>query len=437
MARYEQYKDSGFDEIGRIPDHWTIVPLKAIFRFGRGLSITKANLQDEGVPVISYGQIHSKENSGYCLNEDLFRFVSPEYLNSGQQSLVKENDFLFADTSEDFEGCGNCVFVDRLVDNLFAGYHTVVVRPTRFDNHFKYISFLFLSQAWRTCLRKKVNGVKVFSVTQSILKQQPILLPPIEEQKSIADYLASETGKIDEAIQQQQKTIDLLNERRQIIISDAVTKGINPDVQMKDSGIDLLGEIPGHWLVRKFKRVAEVKANLVPPNRFPDLPQIAPENIEKGSGKVINFSTVSESGVISDNHYFHAGQIIYSKIRPTLNKVIIAPFDGLCSADMYPITTSLNVRYLLYYMLSSRFVRQVHKVVMDRVKMPKINKEELSQIYVIVPPQSEQEAISVYLDNKLSSIDRAIERCLAVAKKLAERKRIIINDFVTGKVKVL
>ncbi len=434
MACYEQYKDCDFGGIWQVPAHWEIVPLKSIFRFVRGLSITKANLQEEGIPVISYGQIHSKENSGYYLNEALYRFVSPDYLHGGQQSLVTENDFLFADTSEDLEGCGNCVFVDRMVDNLFAGYHTIVARPAQPNHNFKYISFLFMSQAWRTCLRKKVNGVKVFSVTQSILKQQPILLPPFDEQKAIAAYLDSEVSKIDEAIKQQQKMIELLNERRQIIISEAVTKGVNPDGQ--DSGIDWMGKIPRHWQHRKFKRIAKVQANLVSPKSYPDFPQVAPENIEKGTGKLLEYTTVAESGVISDNHLFQAGQIIYSKIRPTLNKLIVAHFDGLCSADMYPITTSMNVRFLYYYMLSKPFVTQVNKVVMDRVKMPKINKEELSLIYVLVPPVNEQEEIINYLDNRLEYLDKAIAKCKNTTNMLAERKRIIINDAVTGKVKL-
>lgn len=436
MDRYEQYKDCDFGGISQVPAHWEIVPLKSIFQFGRGLSITKANLRDEGIPVISYGQIHSKENSGYYLNKDLYRFVSPEYLSSGQQSVVNENDFLFADTSEDFEGCGNCVFVNRMLGNLFAGYHTIVARPIRLNYNFKYIAFLFLSQAWRTCLRKNVNGVKVFSVTQRILKQQPILLPPKDEQEAIATYLDTEVSKIDAAIKQQQKMIELLNERRQIIISEAVTKGLNPDVKKANNNVEEIGLIPEHWLLRKFKRVAKVQANLVSPKRYSDLPQVAPENIEKGTGKLLEYTTVSESGVISDNHLFHAGQIIYSKIRPSLNKLIIAPFDGLCSADMYPITTSMNVRFLYYYMLSKHFVSQVNKVVMDRVKMPKINKEELSLIYVPVPPANEQDGIIKYLDNKLEYLDKAISKCRNTTNMLSERKRIIINDVVTGKVKV-
>ena len=259
---------------------------------------------------------------------------------------------------------------------------------------------------------------------------------PLDEQEAMAAYLDSEVSKIDEAIKQQQKMIELLNERRQIIISEAVTKGLNPDVKKANNNVEEIGLIPEHWLLRKFKRVAKVQANLVSPKRYSDLPQVAPENIEKGTGKLLEYTTVSESGVISDNHLFHAGQIIYSKIRPSLNKLIIAPFDGLCSADMYPITTSMNVRFLYYYMLSKHFVSQVNKVVMDRVKMPKINKEELSLIYVPVPPVNEQERIIKYLDNKLEYIDKAIAKCKNTTNMLSERKRIIINDVVTGKVKV-
>ena len=120
---------------------------------------------------------------------------------------------------------------------------------------------------------------------------------------------------------------------------------------MKDSGIEWIGNVPAEWVVSRFKYVASVESNLVAPDAYLNYPQVSPENIEKGSGKLLPCRTVAEVGVISGNHLFFKGQILYSKIRPKLNKVVIAPFDGLCSADMYPIETSIHKRFFLYSLL--------------------------------------------------------------------------------------
>lgn len=155
--------------------------------------------------------------------------------------------------------------------------------------------------------------------------------------------------------------------------------------EYKDSGVQWLGEIPGHWARIPFRRVAFVKSNLVHPADYMDYPQIAPDSIEKNSGRILHWKSVAESNVESDNHLFFKGQILYSKIRPLLNKVAIAPFDGLCSADMYPIETHQDTKFLQYFMLSSAFLEGVTNATRDRVKMPKINKDELGSIELCIP----------------------------------------------------
>ena len=140
-----EMKDSGVEWIGMIPKHWEIEPFGKHFTFGKGLPITKANLQEEGVAVISYGQVHAKCNLGTTLTETLVRYVSPKYLETHPQCLLNKNDFIFADTSEDVEGSGNFAFNDYK-DKIFAGYHTVVARPKDLI-YPKYYAYLFKSRA--------------------------------------------------------------------------------------------------------------------------------------------------------------------------------------------------------------------------------------------------------------------------------------------------
>lgn len=199
----------------------------------------------------------------------------------------------------------------------------------------------------------------------------------------------------------------------------------------KNSGVQWIGEIPSHWGCVPFRRIATVKSNLVHPNDYLDFPQVSPDCIEKNSGRLISWKTVAESNVESDNHRFYKGQIIYSKIRPLLNKVIIAPFDGLCSADMYPIETITDTKYMQYYMLSHLFLSEVRNVTRDRVKMPKINREELGQISTIVPPLAEQQSIVSYLDDKCSKIEEWLDKKQKEVLHLQELKQSVIADAVT------
>src|SRR5680860_135840 len=153
-----------------------------------------------------------------------------------------------------------------------------------------------------------------------------------------------------------------------------------------------------NWLSVKFSKIAKIKANLVSPDLYKTFLHIAPNNIEKATGRLLECRTVEDDGIISDNHHFYQGQIIYSKIRPKLNKIVIATFEGLCSADMYPIETKLDSKYLWYFMLSNAFTKQIPDD--NRVKMPKINKDELEELKVTVPPKEEQREIVEYIDLK-------------------------------------
>ena len=213
-------KDSGIEWIGKIPEGWNVKKLKFYFNFGKGLPITKENLQDTGVPVISYGQIHSKQNSGTAINDTLIRFVNESYLRSNPSSLVHQNDFIFADTSEDLDGCGNCVYVDTK-EPLFAGYHAIIFRSLQ--PNAKYFAYLFLTDCWRSQIRKVASGVKLYSITQKILKETSVIIPPLSEQKAIADYLDEKCSEIDATIADKQKQLETLDEYKKSLIFEYVT----------------------------------------------------------------------------------------------------------------------------------------------------------------------------------------------------------------------
>lgn len=216
-----EFKDSGIPWICQIPKHWKISKIKYYFNFSSGLNITKENLIESGIPVISYGQIHSKENTGTFIKDSFFRFISQDYLKN-KKSLVNKGNFIFADTSEDLDGAGNSVFVD-LDLTMFAGYHTIILKNKCNFEFSKFLSYLFQTDLWRSQIRLAVSGVKVFSITKKILANCEILVPPLNEQKEIAEFLDKKCEKIDRLNENYTKQIAALKEYKKSLIYECVT----------------------------------------------------------------------------------------------------------------------------------------------------------------------------------------------------------------------
>lgn len=206
--------------INKIPEGWDLTNIKSMFNFRKGLSITKDNLTESGIKVISYGQIHSKINTGTSLSNELYRYVSDSYLNQ-TNSLVEYGDFIFADTSEDLDGCGNSVFIDNN-DKIFAGYHTIILHNNS-NKKSKYFAYLFMTDEWRSQIRKNVFGVKLYSITQKILKGTSILIPPQKEQNEIVEFLDKQCTGLDEVIKYRKQIIEKLEEYKKSLIYECVT----------------------------------------------------------------------------------------------------------------------------------------------------------------------------------------------------------------------
>jgi type I restriction enzyme S subunit len=214
-------KDSGIEWIGKIPAHWDVSRLGFLFTFGKGLNITKEDLQDEGVPCVSYGEIHSKYGFEVNPEKNALRCVDKKYLGTDRKSLLKHGDFLFADTSEDLEGSGNFTYLNSS-EKTFAGYHTIILRTRENINH-RYIAYLFDSIPFRTQIRNKVCGVKVYSITQPILKSAKMILPPPKEQQAIAAFLDARCDQVDSIIADKRQSIETMRAYKKSLIYEYAT----------------------------------------------------------------------------------------------------------------------------------------------------------------------------------------------------------------------
>lgn len=433
MKRYNKYKDSGIPWLGQIPEHWEVGALGRFFSFGKGLSITKANLIEEGIAVLSYGQVHSKKNSGITIDDSLIRRVSKDYLETNPQSLLMRNDFIFADTSEDLDGAGNCAFNDY-EDMLFAGYHTIIARPREIQ-YPKYLAYLFQSCDWRSSIQSSVDGIKVYSITKSILKKSFLLFPPMPEQAAIVSYLDRKVSEMDCFVSKQEAQISYLKELKQATIAKAVTRGIDPSVALKDSGIPWLGQIPEHWEVRKLSQLSQ--------EYFESNKDLKSRNLLSLSyGRIISKDIDTTEGLLpasfSTYQVIRNGNIVL-RLTDLQNdqrslRVGLCTHEGIITSAYLTLEPRYNVQpKFLYLSLHTADIKKVFYSMGSGLRQ-NLNWKELRKLEFPLPPLSEQAAIVSYLEEKLGAIDRLIAASEAAIARVRELKQTLIADVVTGRI---
>ena len=407
-----EMKDSRIEWIENVPSDWTVVPLKWIVKFGKGLPITKDNLIEQGIPVVSYGQIHSKTNSGTHLGKDLIRFVSEKYFQSNPSSLGKKGDIFFADTSEDYAGVGNAVLVDG-DEPVFAGYHTVIVRPIDLL-YSKYLAYLFLTDAWRSQLCSRVSGIKVFSVTQGLLKETTVILPPAEKIATMTDYLDRKCSQIDAIIARQQEVIEKLKAYKLSVISEAVTKGLDPNVPMKDSGVEWIGKIPEHWKMIRLKFLLDqiIDCPHETPNYNPDGDYLVIRTADQDIGKL---RTEENMYRLDENEYenrirrmsLEKDDIVYGRegerwglacLVPESNRYCLGQrmLQFRCKKDVF-------LPHFAVWALNSKYVYLQGSVDTFGSTSPHVNISTVRNFSIPVPPTMEQQKIADYICKKNNS----------------------------------
>ena len=436
MGRYAEYKDSGLEWIGEIPAHWDFLRMKNVFTFSKGLNITKADLVDEGMPVISYGQIHSKNNTGVHISNDLIRYVDESYLELGKSALVFEGDIIFADTSEDYSGVGNCLFVDYK-GNIFAGYHTLIARPSNLKFP-KYMAYLFQDEGWRKQVRSEAMGIKVFSLTQRILKNVQILIPTEDEQKKIIDYLDTVLCQVDCLIGHHENQLSLLTRYKRDLIAKCVTKGLDKSAPMKLSGEDWIGDVPEHWKITKLKWMFEIVKRIY----------------GKEDRDVL---AITQQGIKIKDMESNKGQ--YAESYGTYQVVNVNDFamnsmdllTGWVDCSLYEGVTSPDYRvfrfyedkpqchayftYLFQMCYTNRIFYRLGQGVSNLGRW-RLQTDQFRNIKLPQPPVEEQERIAAYLDEKIRQIDAAVADITSQIQKLKDYRRILIHDAVTGKIKI-
>ena len=362
---------------------------------------------------------------------------------------IRCNSFSFSGESILLAGNGDIGNVSYYFGEFEAYQRTYVLQPYIEFSYLKYILY-HLQYNWVSYNKDKIYGTAIPYIRLGNVQNYLIALPPLAEQNRIIAKIEELLPYIDRYEQawsklenfnkrfpvDMQKSIlqmaiqgklvehrpeegtgeelfQQIQAEKQKLIKEGKIKKEKPLPEISEDEIPF--DIPESWKWVRFLSVVDIATNLVPPTEYLDYLHIAPDNIEKATGRLLKCHTVGEDNVVSANHLFYKGQIIYSKIRPLLRKAVIAPFNGLCSADMYPLNTTLNTKYVLFYLLSDGYNVQIAEVMSSRVKMPKINRNELAKILLPLPPLAEQKRI-------VAKLEEILPLCRTLEQKTAERK---------------
>lgn len=421
---YPAYKDSGLEWLGEVPEHWELARFDAKSTTHRD-SIDADRLT--GLRVLHYS-IPAVQELGHGQEEDGSEIDSNKLIINQKQLLVSKlnphkQTLVVADKSESFLTVASTEFVPLI--------------PVAAD--LAYITYVWSSAYCQHYLlaRCESSTRSHQRVAPSDITRMPWAWPALDEQRAVVSILERETSRIDALIEKKTRFIELLREKRQALITHAVTKGLYPNVKMKDSGVEWLGEVPEHWDVLGFQRCVFIAEGQVDPQKSPyrKMVLLAPNHIESGSGLLLHTETAEEQNAESGKYLCQKDDVVYSKIRPALRKVCIAPDLSLCSADMYPMRghSGMSNQFLFWFLLSEPF-SAFAVLEADRVAMPKINRESLNSVQIPRPPINEQMEIVAWVAQSTARLDNLRAKTERSIELLKERRSALITAAVTGQI---
>jgi type I restriction enzyme S subunit len=426
IAKYAEYKDSGTDWLGSIPASWECIRMKHVFADVSEKNRPDAELlsvtQDQGVVPRSFVENRMVMPSG---NLHTFKFI-------------REGDFAISLRS--FEGGLEYCYHDGIISPAYT-----VLRTKRklVSSYYKY---LFKSYSFISELQTSIVGIREGkNISFQELSYSILPIPTLPEQTRIAQFLDRKTAQIDKAIAQKEKLIELLKERRQILIHNAVTRGLNPHVKMKPSGVEWIGEIPEHWEVMKLNHIVEL---LVDGTHF------SPKSSFEGEYKYVTAKNIRENGfdfteltyITKKDHDsiykrcpVKKGDILYIKDGATAGIAMIndmeEEFSLLSSVAVIRLKSLVNNEFLKYY-LNSNLIKTYVSTQINGGAITRLTLELIKIFKIVVPPEGEQ----LLMVEQLIQIDKRISKSIVnentAIEKLKEYKSTLINSAVTGKIKV-
>lgn len=428
MERYSEYKDSGEQWLGEIPSHWEVRKMKYTFR----------ERSEKGYP--NEPLLAATQNHGVICKSSYENRTVEASKGLDTLKLVEKGDFVISLRS--FQGGLEYAYDRGIISPAYT-----ILQPTHIlSDYFKYLA---KSTIYISLLKSVVTGIREGqNIDYSKLKEYLLPIPPQDEQVMIGKHLDRVTSQLDEAIAQQQRMIDLLNERKQIIIQHAVTKGLDPKAEMVDSGVECIGKMPKGWRVMKLKHLCEINGRIgFRGYSITDLVQegdgaitLSPSNMKEGKMDYkkctyLSWDKYYESPEIQINN----GDILFVKTGSTYGKSSLV--------ENLPEKSTINPQLLVFkrirchnaflaFVLQTNIVRNQVETSVIGGTIPTIAQSKIGNYNIPLPSKKEQMDIVSAINGKLGPINKVIFDMEKLIEYLRERKQIIVNEVVTGKVKV-
>ena len=417
MNTYSSYKDSGVDWIGNIPSDWEVVRNKYLF------DVTKNVVGEESDKY----QLLSLTKRGVVLRDiESGKGKFPESFDTYQ--TVDKGDLIFC--LYDIDETPRTIGISNY-SGMITGSYKVVKCNTLTDPKFIYYNYLSIDDV--KGLRPYYTGLRKVVRTETFLNLN-VRVPSLQEQQQISDYLDYKTLKIDKLIEKTEQKIELLKEQRTSLINTTVTKGLNPNVEMKDSGVEWIGEIPSGWNVTKLKYTCNITYGISPPDTTYN---------DKGRGEIlingpVEYSkedfgyTRSTKWTTDPKKFTEKGSLLFclrgSTGRMNITHDYVSIGRGVCS-----IISKESQWFMIYSMF---IVRDYIQGEITGSTFPSVTKDDVDNYFICTPPQQEQQQIVDYLDKETTKIDKLIDTETKRINLLKEYRQSLVSDIVTGKVDV-
>lgn len=405
FPRYERYKESGIEWLGEVPEGWEVVQLKRLIAIQNGADY-KLIEQEEGFPVIGSGGI--------------FAYAS-KFIYDGESVLL---------------GRKGTIDKPLYVSGKFWTVDTMYWSKIRPGVRGKFVYYLALTIPFSYYS----TNTALPSMTKGALDSHAVVSPPLSEQHIIAAFLDRETGKIDALVAEQERLIELLKEKRQSVISHAVTKGLNPDATMKNSGIEWLGEVPEGWEwgpLKRFAQVIDCKHYTV--TCFDDgwpivsIRELRDDKIDLSNAKM---TSKEEWDFLREGRIPAIGDMIFCRNASVGALGYVETDEPFCMGqDVCLIRPDFTSKFM-HYLLTSRFVKEQIEALLVGATIRRANVEEIRNLVTVIPPPEEQSAIVTFLDSETAKIDALVGESLQGIGLLKERRSALISAAVTGKIDV-
>lgn len=429
FPKYESYKDSGVEWLGEIPSHWDFKSIRAVTEL-------KSERNRPDLPVLSVYREY-----GILLKDSRDDNHNATSLDISNYKVVKVGD-LVVNKMKAWQGSMGVSEHEGIVSPAY-----IICRVDSDKVEPKFLHYLLRSKLYIGIYNALSYGVRVgqWDMHYEDFKKIPLFLPSVEEQKRIVEFIERKTSEIDQAIVQKHRLIELLQEQKAILINQAVSKGLDPNVPMCDSRIEWIGEIPAHWSLMRFKHITSLLrdgTHLPPPRTERGFRLLSVRNIVGDE-----FIFREDDSFISETHFKKLcksfqptkGDVLLAIVGATLGKVAIVPdiepFYIQRSLAIFRPNEIVSSEYLKLWIQSSNIQNLLWNTT-EFSAQPGIYLNSLKEFPIVLPSYKEQEKIVTKLFTQFEDVDRASQKNQSEIATLEELKQVFIAEAVTGKIKV-